>query len=55
MLSQTQRKNPTEVHLHFKISRIRQFYIRKVKFCEQTIKDRLSAIIEKFPRLDVCS
>ena len=31
-LSKTQRKTPTQVAAGFKISRIRKFYMRKVKF-----------------------
>ena len=31
-LSKTQCKTPTEIHKNFKISRIRKFYMRKVKF-----------------------
>merc|ERR1719265_1168673 len=34
----TQRKTPTEVHPQFKITRIRQFYMRKVKYAETTYK-----------------
>ncbi|XP_048489366.1 nucleolar GTP-binding protein 1 [Plutella xylostella] len=52
MLSKTQRKTPTVVHKHYKISRIRGFYIRKVKFTQQNFHDRLSRIIQEFPKLD---
>lgn len=52
MLSKTQRKTPTVVHKHYKISRIRGFYIRKVKFTQQNFHDRLSNIIQEFPKLD---
>ncbi|KAJ1527199.1 hypothetical protein ONE63_008730 [Megalurothrips usitatus] len=52
VLSRTQRKTPTVVHKHYKISRIRQFYMRKVKYTQQTIHDRLSMIIQEFPKLD---
>ncbi|KAL0268172.1 UNVERIFIED_CONTAM: hypothetical protein PYX00_010217 [Menopon gallinae] len=51
-LSKTQRKTPTVIHKHFKISRIRAFYMRKVKFTQQTFHDRLSQIIKEFPKLD---
>lgn len=52
VLSKTQRKTPTVIHRHYQISRIRQFYMRKVKFAQQTIHDKLSQIIEEFPKLD---
>ncbi|KAK2464362.1 hypothetical protein APHAL10511_003819 [Amanita phalloides] len=32
VLSKTQRKTPTVIHKNFKISRIRNFYMRKVRF-----------------------
>lgn len=52
MLSKTQRKTPTVVHKQYKISRIRSFYMRKVKFTQQNFHDRLSMIIQEFPKLD---
>ncbi|KAK9172907.1 Nucleolar GTP-binding protein 1 [Cryptosporidium meleagridis] len=52
VLSKTQRKTPTQVHPQFQISRIRSFYMRKVKFCQQAIHDRLGMILTQFPRLD---
>ena len=52
VLSKTQRKTPTVIHKHYKISRIRQFYTRKVKFTQQTFHDKLAAIINEFPKLD---
>ncbi|KAL7046084.1 hypothetical protein ACKWTF_002469 [Chironomus riparius] len=52
MLSRTQRKTPTVVHKHYKISRIRAFYMRKVKYTQQNFHDRLSQIIQDFPKLD---
>nr|CAD7402656.1 unnamed protein product [Timema cristinae] len=52
ILSKTQRKTPTVIHKHYKISRIRQFYMRKVKFTQQNFHDRLSQIIQDFPKLD---
>lgn len=52
MLSKTQRKTPTVVHKGYKISRIRAFYTRKVKFTQQSIRDRLTQIIQDFPKLD---
>jgi len=52
VLSKTQRKTPTVVHPQFEIGRIRQFYMRKVKFSQQTFRDRLALILEDFPLLD---
>lgn len=49
----SQRKTPTVIHPGYKISRIRSFYMRKVKFTQETISERLGAIIGDFPRLDV--
>jgi nucleolar GTP-binding protein len=54
VLSKTQRKTPTEVHPGFKISRIRKFYMRKVKYTQQTLQEKLSKILSDFPMLDVC-
>lgn len=51
-LSKTQRKTPTVVHKQYKISRIRQFYGRKIKFTQQNFHDRLSTIVQEFPQLD---
>ncbi|KAK2964398.1 putative GTP-binding protein 4 [Blattamonas nauphoetae] len=51
-LSYTQRKTPTEIHTSFKISRIRSFYMRKVKTTQQVLHKKLTEILERFPRLD---
>ena len=53
VLSKTQRKTPTVVHKHYKISRIRQFYMRKVKYTQQNYHDKLTMIITDFPKLEV--
>lgn len=52
ILSRTQRQTPTVVHKGYAISRLRQFYMRKVKFTQQNFHDKLSTIIEEFPRMD---
>ncbi|KAG7206987.1 hypothetical protein KM043_000878 [Ampulex compressa] len=52
ILSKTQRKTPTVIHKNYKIARIRAFYTRKVKFTQQSFHDRLSQIIQEFPKLD---
>eukprot|EP01002_Notosolenus_urceolatus_P000414 NODE_10_length_4238_cov_298.936500_g7_i0.p2 GENE.NODE_10_length_4238_cov_298.936500_g7_i0~~NODE_10_length_4238_cov_298.936500_g7_i0.p2 ORF type:complete len:579 (+),score=187.15 NODE_10_length_4238_cov_298.936500_g7_i0:398-2134(+) len=51
-LSKTQRKTPTEIHKQYHISRIRAFYMRKVKYTQQTYNERLTLILSQFPRLD---
>ncbi|KAF2261575.1 P-loop containing nucleoside triphosphate hydrolase protein [Lojkania enalia] len=51
VLSRTQRRLPTQIRAGFKISRIRAFYTRKVKYTSETFTERLSATIEAFPRL----
>lgn len=52
VLTRTQRRTPTVVHPGYKISRIRSFYMRKVKFTQQTIEEKFNAILQEFPRLD---
>ncbi|KPI89504.1 putative nucleolar GTP-binding protein [Leptomonas seymouri] len=52
VLSKTQRKTPTVVHRGYHISRIRQFYMRKVKFTQKTINEKLTYILQEFPRMD---
>lgn len=50
-LSKTQRKTPTIIRAGFKISRIRKFYMRKIKFMQESVNEKLSAIVEGFPKL----
>ncbi|KZS98317.1 GTP binding protein 4 [Sistotremastrum niveocremeum HHB9708] len=52
VLSKTQRKTPTVIHKNFKISRIRNFYMRKVKFTQDSFDEKLAAILTEFPILD---
>jgi len=52
VLTRTQRRTPTVIHPGYKITRIRSFYIRKIKFTQQTISERLSTILSDFPRLN---
>ncbi|KAF2317747.1 hypothetical protein GH714_039745 [Hevea brasiliensis] len=52
ILSRTQRQTPTVVHKGYAISRLRQFYMRKVKYTQQNFHEKLSTVIEEFPRLD---
>lgn len=52
ILSKTQRKTPTVVHKQYKISRIRQFYLRKIKFTQQSFHDKIQLILTEFPKLE---
>lgn len=52
VLSKTQRKTPTVIHKNFQISRIRKFYMRKVKFTQDSFDEKLGAILNEFPMLD---
>ncbi|CAE8635113.1 unnamed protein product [Polarella glacialis] len=52
VLSKTQRKTPTVVHPGFKITRIRAFYMRKVKFCQTTFNEKFTKMLEEFPKID---
>lgn len=52
VLSKTQRKTPTVVHPGFKITRIRNFYMRKVKFCQTTYSEKMQKILDDFPKID---
>ncbi|KAF9317012.1 Nucleolar GTP-binding protein 1, partial [Linnemannia elongata] len=52
ILSKTQRKTPTVIHANFAISRIRNFYMRKVKFTQENFDERLKGILDEFPKLD---
>ncbi|GIY22132.1 nucleolar GTP-binding protein 1 [Caerostris extrusa] len=52
VLSKTQRKTPTVVHKQYKITRIRQFYMRKVKFTQQNYHDKLTKLLTDFPKLE---
>ncbi|ORX36156.1 putative nucleolar GTPase [Kockovaella imperatae] len=52
VLNMTMRKTPTVIHKNFKISRIRKFYMRKVKYTQDTFDEKLGRIISEFPILD---
>ncbi|XP_021803301.1 nucleolar GTP-binding protein 1-like [Prunus avium] len=52
ILSRTQRQTPTVVHKGYAISGLRSFYMRKVKYTQQNFHEKLSTIIDEFPRLD---
>lgn len=51
-LSKTNRRTPTEIHKHYQIVRIREFYIRKVKFASGMYTGKLREMLEAFPRVD---
>ena len=51
-LSKTNRKTPTVIHKHFEITRIRNFYIRKVRHCGGEFIERLERIVNDFPVMD---
>jgi nucleolar GTP-binding protein len=52
VLSQTQRKTPTVVHPGYAITRIRTFYIRKVRYAQSCFHERLTKILSDFPILE---
>ncbi|KAK8870742.1 hypothetical protein M9Y10_008629 [Tritrichomonas musculus] len=52
VLSATNRKTATIIHPGFKISRIRDFYMTKVKYAQTEFHDRLTTILDEFPKLD---
>ena len=52
VLSKTQRQTPTVVHNGWAIQRIRQFYMRKVKYTQSTLHDKLAGVLESFPKVD---
>ncbi|KAH9277610.1 Nucleolar GTP-binding protein 1 [Echinococcus granulosus] len=52
VLSKTQRKTPTVIHKQYPMPRIRNFYMRKVKTCQQFFHDKLNAIVTEFPMVE---
>ncbi|VDD77377.1 unnamed protein product [Mesocestoides corti] len=52
VLSKTQRKTPTVIHKQYAMPRIRNFYMRKVKTCQQFFHDKLNAIVTEFPMVE---
>ncbi|KAK9241084.1 P-loop containing nucleoside triphosphate hydrolase protein [Lipomyces kononenkoae] len=52
VLNRTQRKTPTVIRPGFKISRIRAFYMRKVRYTADGFTEKIQEIVESFPRLD---
>eukprot|EP01023_Acetabularia_acetabulum_P035975 TRINITY_DN3401_c0_g1_i4.p1 TRINITY_DN3401_c0_g1~~TRINITY_DN3401_c0_g1_i4.p1 ORF type:complete len:676 (-),score=137.05 TRINITY_DN3401_c0_g1_i4:1599-3626(-) len=52
ILSRTQRQTPSLIHPRHKIGSVRSFYMRKVKYTQQNLRDKISEILEQFPRVD---
>ncbi|KAI7861537.1 GTP binding protein 4 [Spinellus fusiger] len=52
ILSKTQRKTPTVIHKNYNIGRIRQFYMRKVKFTQENFEEKFKNILDEFPKLE---
>ncbi|XP_066921257.1 GTP-binding protein 4-like [Clytia hemisphaerica] len=52
VLSKTQRKTPTVIHKQYQITRIRSFYLKKIKYTQQNYHDKLTQIITDFPRME---
>jgi nucleolar GTP-binding protein len=52
ILSKTQRKTPTEVHPGYQIQRIREFYMRKVKYSSDAFIEKLKETLDGFPKLN---
>eukprot|EP00201_Polytomella_parva_P017223 CAMPEP_0175061054 /NCGR_PEP_ID=MMETSP0052_2-20121109/13375_1 /TAXON_ID=51329 ORGANISM="Polytomella parva, Strain SAG 63-3" /NCGR_SAMPLE_ID=MMETSP0052_2 /ASSEMBLY_ACC=CAM_ASM_000194 /LENGTH=691 /DNA_ID=CAMNT_0016326873 /DNA_START=32 /DNA_END=2107 /DNA_ORIENTATION=- len=52
VLSKTQRGTPTVVHNGWSIQRIRQFYMRKIKFTQQNWEEKLTDILTQFPKVE---
>ena len=52
ILNRTQRKTPTVIRPGFKVQRIRQFYMRKVRFTGDGFVEKLQEIVDSFPRIN---
>ncbi|KAK6459611.1 P-loop containing nucleoside triphosphate hydrolase protein [Scheffersomyces xylosifermentans] len=52
VLNRTQRKTPTVIRPGFKITRIRAFYMRKVKFTAEGFAEKFNDIIGGFPNIN---
>jgi nucleolar GTP-binding protein len=52
ILSKTQRKTPTVIHNGYAIPRIRKFYMRKIKYTQENFVEKITLILQDFPRLD---
>lgn len=52
VLNRTQRKTPTVVRAGFKITRIRAFYMRKVKFTADGFSEKFTDMLAGFPNIN---
>ncbi|AQZ09953.1 NOG1 (YPL093W) [Zygosaccharomyces parabailii] len=52
VLNRTQRKTPTVIRPGFKITRIRAFYMRKVKYTGEGFAEKLEEILKGFPNIN---
>lgn len=52
VLNRTQRKTPTVIRPGFKITRIRAFYMRKVKFTGEGFVEKIEDILKGFPNIN---
>lgn len=52
VLNRTQRKTPTVIRAGFKISRIRAFYMRKVRYTADGFVEKLTAVVDSFPKIN---
>lgn len=52
VLNRTQRKTPTVIRPGFKITRIRAFYMRKVKFTAEGFEEKFEEILKGFPNIN---
>ncbi|KAH0921181.1 hypothetical protein HID58_021199 [Brassica napus] len=52
ILSRTQRQTPTVTHKSNNISQLRSFYMKKIKFTQSNFVEKLSTIVDEFPRLE---
>ncbi|ANB11960.1 Nog1p [Sugiyamaella lignohabitans] len=52
VLNRTQRKTPTVIRAGFKITRIRAFYMRKVRYTADGFSEKLQQIVDSFPNIN---
>ncbi|KAH3661415.1 hypothetical protein OGAPHI_006822 [Ogataea philodendri] len=52
VLNRTQRKTPTVIRPGFKITRIRAFYMRKVKFTAEGFTEKFDDVLKGFPNIN---
>lgn len=52
VLNRTQRKTPTVIRPGFKITRIRAFYMRKVKFTAEGFNEKFNDLLQGFPNIN---